>query len=81
MPPFLFLIAMEELNHMLKIAKNNGWIKGLSAQTGRGNEFEITHLFYADDALIFCGAKVLQFRHLRAILTNLKPIQVPMSSG
>ncbi|WMV55515.1 hypothetical protein MTR67_048900 [Solanum verrucosum] len=57
MSPFLFLLAMRGLNHMLKIAKTNGWIKDFSAQSGRENQLEITHLVYADDALIFCEAE------------------------
>ena len=55
--PFLFLIAMEGLNHMFRKAKTNEWVRGFSALAGRGEELEITHLFYANDALIFCEAE------------------------
>uniref|UniRef100_M1CP87 Reverse transcriptase domain-containing protein n=1 Tax=Solanum tuberosum TaxID=4113 RepID=M1CP87_SOLTU len=61
---------MEGLNHMFRKAKTNGWVRGFSAQPG----MEITHLFYADDALIFCEAEETQIRHLRAILTIFEGI-------
>jgi len=34
----------------------------------------VSHLFYADDALIFCEAETSQIRHLRAILTIFEGI-------
>lgn len=74
MSPFLFLLTMEGLNHMFRTAKVKGWVKGFSAQIGRGDDLEITHLFYADDALVFCEAEVAQIRHLRAILTIFEGI-------
>ncbi|WMV49679.1 hypothetical protein MTR67_043064 [Solanum verrucosum] len=61
---------MEGLNHMFRKAKTNGWVRGFSAQAG----MEITHLFYADDALIFCEAEETQTRHLRTILTIFEGI-------
>ncbi|XP_060200279.1 uncharacterized protein LOC132628514 [Lycium barbarum] len=35
---------------------------------------EVTHLLYADDALVFCESEVLQVRHLRVILTIFEGI-------
>lgn len=62
MSPFLFLLAMEGLNHIVRIANANRWVKGLSAQSGRGEDLEVSHLLYADDALIFCEAESSQIR-------------------
>lgn len=36
--------------------------------TGRWDNLEISHLFYADDALVFCDAEPDQMKHLKAIL-------------
>ncbi|WMV58251.1 hypothetical protein MTR67_051636 [Solanum verrucosum] len=74
--PFLFLLAMEGLNHMIRKANVNGWIKGFKAQNqgNRDNEVGITHLLYADDTLVFCEAEVIQIRHIRAILTIFEGI-------
>jgi len=69
--PFLFILAMEGLNHMIRRANVNGWLIGFKAKLqGRmENEVGITHLLYADDSLIFCEPEVTQIRHIRAILT------------
>lgn len=53
MSPFLFILAMEGLNHMIRMAKSNGWIKGFLASPSRGSAMEVTHLLYADDSLVF----------------------------
>ncbi|XP_021971327.1 uncharacterized protein LOC110866487 [Helianthus annuus] len=47
--PFLFLIVMEALSWLLKKAREIGEFKGINFAD---NEADITHLFYADDALI-----------------------------
>ncbi|WMV59774.1 hypothetical protein MTR67_053159 [Solanum verrucosum] len=74
MSPFLFLLAMEGLNYMVRKANEMGWIRGFGAHTNRANNMEVTHLLYADDSLVFCGAEVSQIRHLRAILTIFEGI-------
>ncbi|XP_059310774.1 uncharacterized protein LOC132062161 [Lycium ferocissimum] len=71
---FLFLLAMEGVNYMIRKAKTNGRIKGIGTQTNRGEDMEITHLLYADHSLVFCEAKVEQIRHLKAILTIFEAI-------
>jgi len=72
--PFLFLLAMEGLNHMIRIANGKGWLKGFSAQTVRGDALEVIHLLYANDSLVLCEAEEIQIRHLRAILTIFEGI-------
>ena len=64
MSPILFLLAMEGLNYMVRKANELGWIKGFGAYANRAINMEITHLLYADDSLVFCGAEVSQIRHL-----------------
>lgn len=59
---------------MLRIANANRWVRGISDQTGRGEDLEVSHLFYADDAFIFCEAEPSQIRDLRDILTIFKGI-------
>lgn len=56
MSPFLFLLAMEGFNYMVRKASELGWIRGFGAHTNRANNMEVTHLLYADDSLVFCGA-------------------------
>lgn len=72
--PFLFIIAMEGLNNMIKKAKLNGWIKGFEVAMNGHNNQEITHLQYVDDTLILCDAEVEQLRVLRIILVLFEGI-------
>ncbi|WMV37958.1 hypothetical protein MTR67_031343 [Solanum verrucosum] len=72
--PFMFIIAMEGLNNMLKIAKTTGRIQEFEDSKVARNSMEITHLHYADDALIFCGAEEEQLLILRLILVYFEAI-------
>lgn len=58
----LFIIAMERLNDMLKIAQEKSWLRGFRVSSRVGAELEITHLQYADDSLVFCDAKQNQLK-------------------
>ena len=58
--PFLFIIVMEGLNNMIKVARENECIMGFEVATTQtsisNSNMEVTHLQYADDTLIFCDA-------------------------
>ena len=62
---------MEGLNNILKIAKTTG--QGFEVSKVAGNSMDITHLQYADDTLIFCGAEE-QLLILRLILVYFEAI-------
>lgn len=50
--PLLFLVVMEALHKLIERAKEVGLVRGI--QIGRaGKQIEISHLFFADDNLIF----------------------------
>ncbi|XP_055835111.1 uncharacterized protein LOC129903583 [Solanum dulcamara] len=53
------LLVNDNTEGFFQKAKTNGG-RGFSALAGRREELEITHLFYVDDALIFCEAKEAQ---------------------
>lgn len=74
MSPFLFILAMEGLNFMIRKYRENGWIRGFCANINMKNAMEISHLLYADDSLVFCDVEVTQIRHLRVILTIFEGI-------
>ncbi|WMV58422.1 hypothetical protein MTR67_051807 [Solanum verrucosum] len=63
--PFLFIIAMEGLKDMLKIAQEKLWLRGFRVSSRVGADLEITHLQYADDTLVFCDANKNQLKILR----------------
>ncbi|XP_060190805.1 secreted RxLR effector protein 78-like [Lycium barbarum] len=72
--PFLFLIAMEGLNNIIKTTKVNGWINGFEVARAGNESLEVTHLQYADDTLIFCDAEEERLRFLRMILVLFEGI-------
>lgn len=74
MSPFLFLIAMEGLNHMFRKAKTNGWGEVLVHRQGEGRNWR-------DHTLILCWwcSYILwgrgdEYIHLRAILSIFQGI-------
>ena len=51
--PYLFLLCAEGLHSLIQQAANNGELRGVSlCREGP----KITHLFFADDSLLFCRA-------------------------
>lgn len=66
--PFLFIIALEGFNSMMRIAISNRWIKGFKVSNKTGADMEICHLLYADDTMIFCEAASEQICYIRMIL-------------
>lgn len=65
---------MEGLSKMLDRAKQLQWIEGFTV----GNNIEIpvsvSHLLFADDTLIFCGAERSQVKHLNLIVLIFEAI-------
>ena len=64
--PFLFLFCAEGLNALLTQAARAGEIRGYSiCRSGP----KITHLFFADDCLLFCRATSSECEKIQNILT------------
>ena len=63
--PFLFIVAMEGLNVALKTAKDKGLFKGVTIP---GCSLELSHLFYADDALFMGDWSNNNIKNLARIL-------------
>ena len=63
--PYLFLLCMEGLHGLLKSAAHFGDIHGVSiSRTGP----KLSHLFFADDSLLFCRATVPECQRVMDIL-------------
>jgi hypothetical protein len=63
--PYLFIICAEALSAMLRRAESKGVITGVPTSK---NGPRISHLFFADDSLLFCKANMVEWRRLTKIL-------------
>jgi exonuclease III len=63
--PLLFVIVMEALSTMMKIAEDRGLVTGFSVGPLSNPGLSISHLLFADDTLVFCDADEEQLRNLR----------------
>ena len=65
--PYLFLLCAEGLSSLIKASVANGVMKGISVCR---EGLELSHLFFADDSLIFCRATENECQTLLNILAN-----------
>ena len=63
--PYLFLLCTEELSARLKKEEVEGNIKGVSVRRGAP---QISHLFFADNSIIFCRATVEEGKRVLKVL-------------
>jgi hypothetical protein len=61
--PFLFVIVMEALNKMITATVDRGFLSGFSVGS-RPPVVNISHLLFADDILVFCGANPNHLHYL-----------------
>ncbi|KAJ9674856.1 hypothetical protein PVL29_024033 [Vitis rotundifolia] len=66
--PYLFVLGMEVLDVLIKRAVEGGFLSGCTIRSGGGSNLHISHLFFADDTIIFCEAKKEHLTHLSWIL-------------
>jgi hypothetical protein len=65
--PLLFVIVMEALSKMFAVSIRRGFLSGFSVGSGSNGVFNISHLLFADDTLVFCGANPVHLRFLRVV--------------
>jgi hypothetical protein len=65
--PYLFLICAEALSSMLSRAESKGVIIGVPTSK-KGPR--LSHLFFADDSLLFCKANLVEWRRLMRLLED-----------
>lgn len=65
--PFLFIVAMEALNELMYRARDLELIRGVTVRRG-DNKMEISHLFFADDTLLFSQPEKRGSLYLKSLL-------------
>ncbi|KAJ9705958.1 hypothetical protein PVL29_003867 [Vitis rotundifolia] len=65
---YLFVLGMEVLSALIRRAAAGGFISGCRLQGSGGSELNVSHLLFADDAIIFCEAKIEYLASLSWIL-------------
>nr|XP_009794949.1 PREDICTED: uncharacterized protein LOC104241713 [Nicotiana sylvestris] len=65
---------MEGLSKMLDKTKHLLWLDCFSVGRPQGNPISISHLLYADDTLVFCGAEKSQVQYLNLTLLIFEAI-------
>ena len=66
--PYLFAMGMEVLDVLIRRAVEGGFLSGCNIRGGSGPPLNISHLFFADDTIIFCEARKDHLTHLNWIL-------------
>jgi hypothetical protein len=66
--PLLFVLAMEALSRLMDRAVERGYIEGFSMDHSNASALRVSHMFFADDTLVFCGAVRDQLYHLKGVL-------------
>ena len=68
--PYLFLLCAEGLSSLIKKVVDDGVMEGLVIYQWRGaGGARLSHLFFANDSLIFCKALIEECNSLQRILT------------
>ena len=67
---------MEVLSILLYRVVVGGFLSGCSFRGNEGSVFNISHLLFADDTMVFCEALDNQMLYLNWVLFGSKPLQV-----
>ena len=66
--PYLFVMGMEILDVLIRRVVEGGYLTGCNIRGGSRTSLNISHLFFADDTVVFCEANKDQVSHLSWIL-------------
>ncbi|CAM9001934.1 unnamed protein product [Rhodiola kirilowii] len=69
--PYLFILCSEWLSKEIAMKSRRGALKGIAVARGAP---KITHLFFADDCMIYLRANVTEFAAIKRILENYEAV-------
>jgi hypothetical protein len=72
--PFLFILVMEAFTRMISAIYSRGLILGFSVGTREHDRVEVSHLLFADDSLVFCGADASQISYMGSLLVCFEAV-------
>jgi hypothetical protein len=72
--PLLFVIVMEAFSKLFSITVQMGFLSGFSVGSSSNGVINISHLFFADDTLVFCGASHDHLLYLRMLLLSFEAV-------
>ena len=62
--PHLFIMGMEVLDVLIRRAVEGGFLSGCNIKGGSRSPLNISHLFFANDTIVFCEACKEHLTHL-----------------
>jgi hypothetical protein len=72
--PFLFVLIMEAFSRMITAIYSRGLIVGFYVGNREQDRVEVSHLLFADDTLVFCGADASQISYMSALLVCFEAV-------
>jgi len=72
--PLLFVIVMEALSKLFSVTVQRGFLSGFSVGSGSNGVINISHLLFADNTLVFCGANPDHLHYLRMLLLSFEAV-------
>jgi hypothetical protein len=66
--PLLFVLVMEALSRLMDRAVDRGYLEGFSVDNSNAFGLKVSHMLFADDTLVFCGATRDQLYHLKGVM-------------
>ena len=72
--PLLFLLVMEMLSRLLRRTEEGDFLRGFQASRNARGGLHISHLLFADDAILFCDASKENLLYIRMVLIFFEAI-------
>jgi len=72
--PLLFVIVMEAFSKLFYVTVQRGFLSGFSVGSSSNGVINISHLLFADDTLVFCGASPEHLLYLRMLLLSFEAV-------